>query len=141
MKRQKAVIKKSQNIYGVVVYWFTVASALICITGPMLAVFSPEKNILNPHLLFSAIWEGRNAAEIWTYAGDGFPGSHFYLRGFSGGDAFTQFGLVLGSTAAMWALIAVAVEYARRRSYGYAAACLFLCGMIIFAMAGVINLK
>lgn len=141
MKRNKLQISKAQSAYGAVVYWVTFSAALICMAGPLIAMLAPESNVLNPHLVFSGIWEGKTADEVWAYAGEGFPGGHFYLVRFFSGDGFTQFGIVLGSTAALWGLLAAVAGFIREKAYGYAGACVFVSAVIIFAMAGVVSLK
>ena len=140
MKRNKLKISKAQSAYGAVVYWVTFSAALICIAGPLIAMLAPEKNVLNPHLVFSGIWEGKTADEVWACAGEGFPGGHFYRGRFFSGDGFTQFGIVLGSSAALWGLLAAA-GFLKEKSYGYAGACIFVSAVIVFAMAGVVNLN
>lgn len=139
MKKIKIDVPPPQRHYGAVVYWITVSSALLCIAGLPFAVLAPGGNVLDPHLVFSGIWEGLSAAEVWERAGQGFPGGHFYIKSLPRGDSLIQFGIALGSTAALWGCIAASAGYLREKSYGYAAACLFVAAFIIFAMTGVVS--
>lgn len=134
-------IPSSQLIYGSVVYWVTIIAAMISAAGPTLAMLRPDKTIMNPHLLFAAIWKGEKVDTIWELAAGGFPGGHFYLEHFFAGDGFTQFGIVLGSSAALWGLLAASYFFIHEKSYGYFFASLFISAIIIFAMLGVIALK
>lgn len=141
MKHKKCDISGAEQAYGTVVYWITIAAALICVVGPLFALARPGGNVLNPGLVFEAIWEGRVAGEVWDYAGGGFPGGHFYLDRLLSGDGLTYFGIVLGSTAAFWGLLAAAACFIKEKAYGYAGACVLVAAVIIFAMAGVVSLK
>lgn len=134
---QKPEIPKAQTMYGAIVYWITIVSCLICMVGPVISVANPEKNILNPYKLFNAIFQGKDPQTVWQEVGGGFPGGHFYLRNLTYGDGFTQFGLALGCSVALWALIAAAVAYAREKVYLYVILALWVAGMVTVSMIGV----
>lgn len=131
----------AQRAYGSIVSRVAIAAAVICLAGPPAAMLAPGRNVLNPHLLFPALWEGKTSGEVWELVGEGFPGGHFYAKNFLSGDGLAQFGIVLGSTAALWGLLAAFKGYLKEKSYGYAAACLLVSALIIFAMTGVVKLK
>ena len=135
------IISKAQRVYGSVVYWITITSAIICVIGPTLALANIERSILNPHYLFAAIWRGEDVNTVWQEAAGGFPGGHFYLEHFFAGDGFTQFGIALGSSAALWGLLAASWAFIKERSYGYALVCLFVSAIIIFSALGVVEVK
>lgn len=141
MKKNMAELSSADKAYGAVVYWITIAAAVIAIAGPLVAMARPGKNVLNPGLAFEGIWEGMSADEVWLYAGEGFPGGHFYFDRLAAGDGLTYFGIVFGSTAALWGLLAAAAGFIKERAYGYAAVCVAVSAVIVFAMAGVVNLK
>ncbi len=122
--------------YGAIVYWVTIASAIICMIGPVLSVAFPDNNVLDPYKLFNAIFQGKDAQTIWQEAGAGFPGGHFYLKHFTYGDGFTQLGLALGCSVALWALIAAAVAYAAEKTYLYVCLALWVAAMVAVAMIG-----
>ena len=131
---------RAQIIYGSIVYWITILSCLLCMVGPVISVASPDNNVLNPYKLFSAIYEGKDAQTVWQEVGGGFPGGHFYLKNFTSGDGFTQLGLALGCSVALWALIVVAVAYARERIYLYAILSLWVAGLVALSMIGVVGM-
>ena len=134
---QKPEIPKAQIVYGAIVYWITIISCIICMVGPVISVANPEKNILNPYKLFNAIFQGKDTQTVWQEVGGGFPGGHFYLKNLTHGDGFTQFGLALGCSVALWALIVAAVAYVREKVYLYVILALWVAGMVALSMIGV----
>ena len=129
---------RAQIIYGSIVYWITILSCLLCMVGPVISVASPDNNVLNPYKLFSAIFEGKDAQTVWQEVGGEFPGGHFYLKNLTYGDGFTQLGLALGCSVALWALIVVAIAYAREKIYLYAILSLWVAGLVALSMIGIV---
>ncbi|MFC1821869.1 hypothetical protein ACFL9T_04120 [Thermodesulfobacteriota bacterium] len=136
---EKPSMPKAQVVYGEIVYWITIIACIICMIGPVISVASPENNVMNPYKLFNAIFEGKSPQTIWQEVGGGFPGGHFYLKNFSYGDGFTQFGLALGCSVAIWALIAAAIAYAREKIYFYVILALWVALLVFFSMTGLIS--
>ena len=136
---ERPAIPGSQIIYGEIIYWLTVVAALICMVGPLLAMSNVDNNILNPHYLFAAIFEGKSADVIWNEAGAGFPGGHFYLSNFTKGDGFTQFGLALGCSVALPALLVTAVVFVKEKAYGFAGLSVWVAFLIGFSLSGLIK--
>jgi len=137
-KEGKVEIPLAQLIYGDVVYWLCVIAAIICTIGPVIVTAFPDNNVLNPHYTFSAIFKGETPTKVWKATGQGFPGPHFYLEYPSAGDAITMFGIALGCSSALWALIAAAIGgYLREkpRNYIYAAFCFWVAFIIFYAAA------
>ncbi len=95
-----------------------------------------DNNVLNPHFLFAKIFEGKDAQTVWEEVGGGFPGGHFYLKNFTSGDGFTQFGLALGCSVALWALIAVAIAYLTEKTYLYVFLSLWVALIVFVSMVG-----
>jgi len=135
---QRPKMPPSQIFYGEIVYWVTVVACIICVIGPLISVANPENNTLDPYLLFNAIFEGKTAEEIWNIAGDGFPGGHFYLNNLTTGDGFTQLGLALGCSVALWALIFVAGAYLREKVYLYVYLSLWVALLVFLSMTGLV---
>ncbi len=131
---------RAQIIYGSIVYWITILSCLICMVGPVISVASPDNNVLNPYRLFNAIFEGKDAQTVWQEVGGEFPGGHFYLKNLTYSDGFTQLGLALGCSVALWALIVVAVAYASERIYIYAILSLWVAGLVALSMIGIVGM-
>ena len=131
---------RAQTVYGAIVYWVTILSCLICLVGPVISVASPENNVMNPYKLFNAIFEGKNAQAVWQEVGGEFPGGHFYLKKFFYGDGFTQFGLALGCSVALWALIAAAVAYASDKVYLYVILSIWVAALVALSMIGIVGM-
>ena len=55
---------KAQIIYGEVIYWLCIIAAAICTIGPIISLWFVDNNVLNPHYVFAALWEGKSAEEI-----------------------------------------------------------------------------
>ena len=133
---ERPKMPREQIVYGEIVYWITIVSCIICMVGPVIAMANVENNILNPHFLFAKIFEGKNAQAIWQEVGGGFPGGHFYLKNFTTGDGFTQFGLALGCSVALWALVASAVAFISQRIYLYFFLSLWVGFLVFVSMVG-----
>jgi hypothetical protein len=136
---QTPKMPRAQTVYGSIVYWITILSCLICMVGPVISVANPENNVLNPYKLFNAIFEGKSAQTVWQEVGGEFPGGHFYLKKFFYGDGFTQFGLALGCSVALWALIAAAVAYSSDRIYLYVGLALWVSALVALSMIGIVG--
>lgn len=132
-------VPRAQILYGSFVYWLTIISAIICIVGPLLVMARVDNNILNPHYLFAKIWSGEGIDAVWQ--GAGFTGGHFYVNHLFTGDGFIQLGIVLGSSVALWGLLAAAWEFFKERAYIYTFASIFISATIVFAMLGIVKLK
>ena len=96
-----------QRTYGNIIYWLSIAASMVCIIAPVIAVALPNRNVMNPHFLFFAIWSGKSPETIWQEIAGGFPGGHFWLSNLASGDGLTQIGLVLGCLCASVALIGI----------------------------------
>jgi hypothetical protein len=132
-------IADARRTFGAVLYWLTIASCVVCIIGPVVAMSGPGRNVLGKHYLFSSIFAGDDPAAVWQRVEGGFPGAHFYLWHPLTGDGLTQFGLALiGCSAAAWALLAAALIYARQGVRLYAVLSLALALLILAAVTGVI---
>jgi len=128
---------RAQTTYGSIVYWITILSCILCTVGPVISVASPDNNVLNPYKLFNAIFEGKDAQTVWQEVGGEFPGGHFYLKRLTYGDGFTQFGLALGCSVALWALIASAVAYSSDKNYLYLSLSIWVAIMVALSMVGI----
>lgn len=144
MKPEETVkIPRAQTVYGAVIYWLSVAASLLCIIGPTLSVADPSNNVMNPHYLFGAIWQGQKPIEVWTKAEGGFPGGHFWLNHLTQGDGLTQFGLVVGCASAGVALLCSAISFVleRPRSWGWAITSFLIALLVLFAALGICSVQ
>jgi hypothetical protein len=136
---EKPKMQFSQLVYGEIVYWGTILAALICMIGPYISMKNPENNVMNPFYLFAGIFAGKDTATIWQEVGGGFPGGHFYLDKFFYGDGFTQFGLALGCSVALWALIPAAFCYLKVKNQTKAILFIWVGLLIFLSMVGIVS--
>lgn len=139
----KPDMPRAQIIYGEVIYWLCIIAAAICTVGPIISLWLVDNNVLNPHYVFAALWEGKSAEAIWNTAGNGFPGGHFFLQHITTGDGFTQFGVALGSIAALPALFMAGLAYLKEkpRNNLYAILSLWVMILIGFSAVGILAMK
>lgn len=130
---------RAQTVYGAIVYWVTIASCIICMIGPVISLANPDNNVLNPYFLFAGIFEGKDAETVWQEVGGEFPGGHFYFEKFTFGDGFTQFGLALGCSVALWALLAAAVAYLADRIYLYVILAVWVALLVGLSASGIVK--
>jgi hypothetical protein len=132
---------KAQIVYGEIIYWMAIVAALICMIGPVIAMAAPDDNVLNPHYLFSAIFEGKSSEEVWKAGGAEFPGGHFWMDNLGAGDGLTQFGLALGCSCALWGLLAVAGCYLlqKPRVFLYVILSLWVATLIALSATGAVS--
>lgn len=131
---------KAQVVYGDIVYSLTIVAALLCMVGPLMAVMNIDNNVCNPHYLFSAIWEGKDAMQVWAAGGTEFPGGHFWMNNITKGDGLTQFGLVLGGSVALPALLGAAVFHLKDKMYLWVGMSLWVSFLIAVSATGVVSL-
>ena len=135
----KCRIPASQVLYGDIVYWVTILAAIVCMVGPFLSMIFVDRNVLNPHYLFAAVFSGKDVEAIWNEVGRGFPGGHFWYDYFTYGDGFTQFGLALGCSVALWALLAAAWAFLKQKTRLYALLALWVASLVALSAIGLIR--
>lgn len=142
-KNNEVIIPKSHLIFAGVVHWVTIVSCVIALISPVFILLFPQNNVLNPNLVYGAIFSGASPAEIWKMSATGsFPGAHFYLTNLFTGDGFSHFGVALGCSVGLWALLpAMYVMLKREKDYLYFAICSMLVILILLAMTGVLNVQ
>jgi hypothetical protein len=129
----------AQIYYGELIYWITILACIICMIGPVISLAWPERNVMNPYHVFNSIFHGSSTEEVWKEVGGGFPGGHFYLSHITYGDGLTQFGLALGCSVAVWALIGAIVAYFRKKQYLLAILGIWVALLVILSMTGIVN--
>ena len=95
-------------VYGAIVYWITVVSSIVVIVGSVLA-FITQADFASPSYWISALWQGKQTAEIWGELAVAPPVGHWYLNHLGAGDGLTSFGISLGVSSITLGMIASAV--------------------------------
>jgi hypothetical protein len=136
-------LSKSQLYYGNVVHWITIISCLIVLAAPVFILLFPKANLLNPNLIFDAIFAGKKSAEIWAAAGVPFQTGDFWGL-FWGNlftpDGFATLGVVLGCSVTLWALLPAVWQFFKKKEYFYAGVSASVAALIALAMSGLINM-
>ena len=141
MTEDRPLAPLHNRVYGEIVYWITFTSCLICFVGPMFSMIWPDKNAMNPYFTYALVFEGMTGSEIWmTLYGD-WPWFHsVWWNNFFTGDGFTMFGITLGTTVAVWALIPTMFVFAKNKQPQYVIFSLIVVFMVIFAASGIVRI-
>ena len=137
------IVDKSQLHYGAATHWITFISCLISMITPVFILMFPHSNLLNPALLFNAIFEGLSPAEIWEAAGAPFRPGYFwnlFLSNIFSPDGFASLGVALGCSVTLWALIPALWQFIKKKEYFYVCVSLFVIILIALAMSGLVNM-
>jgi hypothetical protein len=134
---------KSQLYYGKATHLITVISCLISLITPFFILLFPNKNYVDEALLFSNIFKGRHPARIWESAGFHFQTGDFWkqlIKNFFTPDGFAAFGIALGCSVTLWALIPAVWQFAKKKEYFYVYVSIFFMALIVLAMSGLVNM-
>lgn len=143
MKEQRPELDKSQLYYGNVVHWITIVSCLTVLVAPVLILLFPQANLLNPNMIFGAVFEGKAPAEIWLAAGVEFKSGDFWRMFWSNlfsPDGLATAGIVLGCSVTLWALVPAVWQFIKKREYFFVCVAVFVMALIALAMSGLINM-
>ncbi|MDR2730491.1 MAG: hypothetical protein LBB81_06290 [Treponema sp.] len=136
-------IDKSQLYYGKVVYWITIVSCLVSLLTMVFILLFPRSNILDPIVVFDAIFKGKNPGEIWNAAGVHFKSGDFwklFIKNLFTPDGLAAFGVTLGCSVTLWALIPAVWQFKKKKEYFCVFASIFIMALIVLAMSGLVNM-
>ncbi|MDR2701026.1 MAG: hypothetical protein LBB72_01180 [Spirochaetaceae bacterium] len=136
-------IDKSQLYYGKIAYWITIASCLVSLLAMVLILLFPRSNILDPIVVFNAVFNGKNPAEIWNAAGVQFKYGDFwklFIKNLFTPDGLAAFGVTLGCSVTLWALIPAVWQFNKKKEYLYVFVSIFIMALIVLAMSGLVNM-
>ena len=136
-------ITKSQWVFGQIVHYVTIVSCLIALLSPVLIMIFRSSNILNPNLVFDAIFDGKKYDEIWRIANVSFDQIGFWnllAHNFYKPDGFAYVGIVLGCSVALWGLIPAAIINLRKKQILFGCICIFVATLIVLAMSGILQM-
>ena len=98
------------RIYGEIVYWCTIVASFLVIISTTCA-FLGMPGLFDPAYLFSSIWTGKEAAEIWLNSTGQLPDTHWYLYQLWNADSLAMLGIVLGIFSVVPASFAASVIF------------------------------
>ena len=135
-------IPKSQRIFGNTVYWVMIFSAVGAFFAPVFILANPANNVLNPNLIFGAIFAGASPEEVWSLSLTGtFPGAHFYLNHLTKADSWAMIFIAIGCAFGLFGLIP-AVIYQVRVERDWFCVCFgaCICALIFLSAIGVLSI-
>lgn len=128
----------ASRVYGDIVYWGTVAAAVIVMVG-MVFTFTAKANYLEPTYLLSAIWQSKTVPEIWQGCVGALPQGHWYLSHLKTGNGLTESGIALGVFAVIPATLASAWYLFKQRNIFFGTLGVVAAVIIISSMVGLIS--
>jgi len=135
-------IPKSQRMFGSTVYWITIVVAASALLVPIFILANPAGNILNPNLVFQAIFQGASPTEIWSYSAYGaFPGGHFYFSHITMADSWAMLLIAISCGFGLFGLVpAVVYQLIKEKDWFCAALGGTLIVLILLSSIGVLNI-
>lgn len=139
---EKDIMPKSQQMFGSIVYRVSILSTIGALIVPIFILARPENNVLNPNLVFEAIFRGASPEEIWGYTETGvFPGAHFYIEYIGKADSWAMLLITIGCAFALFGLVPAAIYQAVREKDWFCSILGFvIVGLIFSSMIGLINI-
>ena len=130
----------SQKMFGSAIYWVSIFSTIGALVTPVFILARPANNVLNPNLVFDAIFRGASPKEIWEYTEAGvFPGAHYYIEYFNKADSLAMLLIVIGCSIVLFGLIpAIIHQVFVEKDWFCAFFGSLIVGLIILSMLGVI---
>ena len=101
------------KIYGEIVYWCTIVASFLVIISTTCA-FLGMHALIDPAYLFSSIWTGKEAAEIWINSTGQLPDAHWYLHQLWNADSLAMLGIILGIYSVVPASFAASAIFFRQ---------------------------
>ena len=135
-------IPTSHIAYANVIHWGTILSTVIALFAPLFMLIDQSSNILNPSLIFGAIFNGASVNEIWSMSATGvFPGAHFYLNNIGIAEAWGQIAINIGCAVGLFALVpAIFIQVFKEKNYVQAFLGLLFFALIFFSVIGVLRI-
>jgi len=130
-------------IFGSVVYWVTIASAVGALLTPVFILADPFNNVLNPNIVFRAIFDGLDPENIWEYSvGGTFLGAHFYLNYISKADSWAMIFIVIGCGFGLIGLVpAIVYQVVKEKDWFCAILGTTIAALIFLSIIGVLSIE
>ena len=138
-----AELPKSYMVYADTIYWIAIMTAVAALFIPVIILAGPENNVLNPRLVFGAVFNGAPPSEIWALSPDGgFPGAHFYLRFPGKADSWAMFTVNVGCAVGLFGLVpAVFRQALKEKDWVCAILGAVLATLILLSLTGALLLN
>ena len=131
----------SHRVYANLVHWITIFSGLTAMIVPVFIMLFPDNNVLNPNLIFGAIFEGAKPAEIWSVSPAGsYPGAYYFMNFLSSPDSYAQLAIVTGCSVGLLATFPAAIlQLTKEKDYLYGMLGVVFSVLILLSMTGTIG--
>jgi len=135
-------IPKSQRMFGKIVYWVAIITAIGALLVPALILTNPANNTLNPNVVFTAVFEGQSPDEIWGYSTGGeFPGWVYFLRNLSLADSWAMIVVVIGCAFGLFGLVPAVIYQAVKEKDRFCATLgVVIIALICLSAAGLLSI-
>ena len=134
-------IPKSQKVFGSVVYWIAIFISVAAMFVPVFILADPAGNLLNPNLIFGAIFEGATPDEIWGYSvSGGFPGAHFYLEYITKADSWAMLLVAIGCGFALLGFIPAIIHHIKEKDWFCVIFATLISAFILLSVTGTLSI-
>lgn len=132
-------IPASHRAYAGVIHWVTLVVSIAALFVPIFILVNPSNNMINPNLIFSAIFKGASPDQIWAMTDTGrFPGTHFYLQNIFKADSWAMLTVNIGCAVGLLSVIpAVIIQLFKEKDILNACLGIAMAALIICALTGV----
>jgi hypothetical protein len=129
-------------VVGDIIYWVCIIATILSMVGPVVSILLPDNNVANPYYIFSLVWEGKKANEVWAAVTQDrkFPGVNFWINHLSKGDGITQLGVWFGCFCTLPAVFFGGLVFLFRKDVTYVIICWWIAFMVLFSMLGILQL-
>ncbi|MEZ4358179.1 MAG: hypothetical protein R2876_06095 [Eubacteriales bacterium] len=135
-------VPTSNIAYANVIHWGTIFFTVLALFAPLFMLIDQSSNLLNPSLVFGAIFNGTSVSEIWKLSTTGsFPGAHFYLNYIGLAESWGQIAICGGCAIGLFALApTILIQVFKEKSYVQAFLGLIFFALILFSAIGVLSI-
>ncbi len=127
------------RVYGNIVYWGTVVSAIMAIVG-MVISFVSKADFVHPSYMLSSIWQEMSVSQIWQGAIGELPKGHWYLKHLATGNGITELGLALGVFIVIPAMLSSAYVMIKEKNVFFASLAIIAAFITTVSMVGLLPL-
>lgn len=140
-KMNKPKQEAAQVYFGKTMHYFAIIACVMALCAPLVILLFPDRNTLNPNLLFSAIFQGQTPQEIWYTGSVNFQGDFWpwFWENIGRPDGFAMFAIVLSSSVTLLALIPATICFFKEKKWFYTMVCCFIILLIAFSMSGILR--
>ena len=132
---------KGMNVFGKVMYWIAFVCGTLALFLPIWILAQPENNVLNPHIIFEAIFNGAPLDEIWSHSVTGaFPGAHFSFAYITRADSWASLFINLICGVGLLGLIPAMAYQVKEKDWFCAFLSFIIATLIFLSMTGLLSI-